>query len=102
MRKRYKVVDRRRFYLFITSLFVVMAIIILSLISNNKVHSSVYEIDYEEVEVVEGDTLWNIAVGYLPEKTDIRKMIYDIKEFNNMETSYIYPGDIIKIPLVNR
>lgn len=98
MKKKYKIVNKRRFYLFITSLFVVIAMIIFSLVSNNKVHSSIYEVNYTEVRVVEGDTLWNIALAYLPENTDIRKVIYDIKRFNNMSTSYIYPGDIIKIP----
>lgn len=102
MKKKYKIVNKKRFYLFITSLFVVLSIIIFSLISNNKVHSSIYEIHYEEVKVVEGDTLWSIALTYLPEKTDIRKVIYDIKKFNNMDTSYIYPGDIIKIPASNK
>jgi len=102
MKKKYKIVDRRRFFIFITSLFIVVAIISFSLLLNNKVHSSVYEIAYEEVRVVEGDNLWNIALLYLPEKTDIRKVIYDIKKFNNMKTSYIHPGDIIKIPIVNK
>lgn len=102
MKKKYKIVNKKRFYLFITSLFVVIVMIIFSLVSNNKVHSSVYEINYTEVRVRDGDTLWNIALAYLPEKTDIRKVIYDIKKFNNMNNSYIYPGDIIKIPQFNK
>ncbi len=55
-----------------------------------------------EVKIVEGDTLWNIALNYLPEKTDVRKMVYDIKEFNEMEDFYIYPGDRIKIPVISK
>lgn len=102
MRKRYKIVNKRRFYLFITSVFAFISIILFTLLLNNKAHSSVYKVNYREIEVVEGDTLWNIALHYLPEKTDIRKMIYDIKEFNGMDNSYIYPGDIIKIPIANR
>ena len=101
MKKRYRIVNKKRFYLFITSLFAVIAIV-LSLFANNMVHSSVYEIEYEEVKVVEGDTLWNITSKYLSKDTDIRRMIYDIKEFNKMDTSYIYPGDVIKIPITNR
>jgi len=98
MKKKYKIVNKMRFYLFITSLFVILAVIVFSLLSNNKVHSSVHIVEFDEVEVVEGDTLWNIATRYLPEKTDIRKMIYDIKEFNQMDNGPIHPGDIIKIP----
>ncbi|MDR7856200.1 LysM peptidoglycan-binding domain-containing protein [Tissierella sp.] len=102
MKRRFRIVNKKRFYLFITSLFAVIAIIVLSLFTDNMVHSSVYEVKYEEVKVVEGDTLWNITSKYLSEDTDIRKMIYDIKKFNNMDTSYIYPGDIIKIPILNK
>jgi hypothetical protein len=102
MKKRYKIVNRRRFYFFITSVFAVISILLFTLLLNNKAHSSVYRVNYREIEVVEGDTLWNIALNYLPEKTDIRKMIYDIKEFNEMDNSYIYPGDMIKIPITNK
>ncbi len=99
MKKRYKIVNKRRFCFFITSILAVISIIIFTLVLSNKAHSSIYKVKYKEIQVVEGDTLWNIALNYLPEKTDIRKMIYDIKEFNGMDNSYIYPGDIIKIPI---
>lgn len=102
MKKRYKIVNKKRFYLFITSVFAVISIILFTLLFNNKAHSSAYRVKYREIQVAEGDTLWNIALNYLPEKTDIRKMIYDIKEFNGMKDSYIYPGDIIKIPIENK
>lgn len=102
MKKRYKIVNKRRFYLFITSAFAVISIILFTLLLNNKAYSSIHKAKYREVIVVKGDTLWNIALDYLPEKTDIRKMIYDIKEFNGMEDAYICPGDIIKIPIANK
>lgn len=99
MKKRYKIINKTRFYLFITSVFV---IIIIGLLSVNKVYSSIYEYNYDEVQVGEGDTLWMIALHYMPEGYDVRDMIYTIKSFNSMYTSYIYPGDILKIPLINK
>lgn len=102
MKKKYKIVNKKRFYLFITSVFVIVSIVLFSLLFNNKAHSSEYTVKYREIQVTEGDTLWDIALTYLPEKTDIRKMIYDIKEFNGMDDSCIYPGDIIKIPIANK
>ncbi len=102
MKKKYKIISKKRFYLFITFLLAIASIVLLSFTSNNMVHSSVYEIKYEEVRVAEGDTLWNITSKYLSKGDDIRKMIYNIKIFNEMDTSYIYPGDIIKIPLTNK
>lgn len=96
--KRYKIVNKKRFFAFQT--FVLALIMILfSQVINRTVYSSVYQSRYIDIYVTEGDTLWTIAKDYLPEKTDIRKMIFDIKQFNNMETSYIYPGDTIKIPI---
>lgn len=41
-----------------------------------------------------------IALNYMPEKYDVRKMIYEIKVLNKMETSNIYPGDIIRVPTI--
>lgn len=101
MRRKYRIINKRRFYLFLTSVFIIIAMIVLSLVSNNKVHSSYYEIEYVSIEVKEGDTLWNIASKYLTDYSDIRKAIYDIKALNKLDSSYIYPGDIIKIPSTN-
>ncbi|MBU5437630.1 LysM peptidoglycan-binding domain-containing protein [Tissierella sp. MSJ-40] len=98
-KKKYVIVNKRRFYAFLISLLVVIAIIFLSLLSNNKAYSSNYKTAYIEVAIKEGDTLWNIALKHLQEKQDLRKLIFEIKQFNEMESSYIYPGDIIKIPI---
>ena len=35
----------------------------------------------------------------MPKDYDIRKMVFEIKEFNNMKDANIYPGDLIKIPI---
>lgn len=50
-----------------------------------------------EYLVQKGDTLWSIA-----EKTgfnvDIREIVYRIKALNNLDSSTIYPGDVLLIP----
>ena len=51
------------------------------------------------VEVSEGDTLWTIADRFTDNSVDIRNTIYKIREFNCLNTSEIYPGDVIIIPL---
>ncbi len=53
--------------------------------------------DYIEIEVNKGDTLWSIAKEYGSEKQDIRKTIYYLKKENNLKSSYIYIGQILKI-----
>ncbi|MBU5426605.1 LysM peptidoglycan-binding domain-containing protein [Tissierella pigra] len=100
MKKRYKIINKNRFYSFITSSFIILSLVIFSLLTTNKVHSSIYKIDYKEVKVAEGDTLWTIAMNHLPSNMDIRRMVYEIKEFNDMDSGYIYPGNIIKVPVI--
>lgn len=76
-------------------------IIVVGALSIDKVYGSVYEYNYDEVIIVEGDTLWNIALNYMPKNYDVREMIYIIREFNKMETSQIYIGDTLRVPYIN-
>lgn len=100
--KKYKIVNKRRFYLFVTFVLTIGTIIIFSIFNSVRAHSDFIPNPYFEVKVIEGDTLWNIAKEYLPLNYDIRKMIYNIKEINEIESANIYPGDIIKIPIINK
>lgn len=76
-----------------------LAIVILTfiLMSNIKVYSKNIP-EYNFVCVEKGDTVWSIASMYSHD-TDIRKVVYDICKINNLQNSYIYPGDIIKVPV---
>lgn len=98
--KKYKIVNKKRFYLFVTFIFILTGIIIFNLIANNNAHSSILAEPYEEIIVIQGDTIWSIASKYTPIKYDIRDMVYNIKRINEIETSYIYPGDTLKIPII--
>lgn len=99
MKTRYKIISKTRFYLFIMTVLIILATSILLLIDRREAHSNAYQTQYEELQVIEGDTLWDIAKLYLAPNEDIRRVVYDIRKFNDMSTGYIYPGDIIKIPL---
>ncbi|MEJ6950552.1 cell division suppressor protein YneA [Natronospora cellulosivora (SeqCode)] len=55
-------------------------------------------IQYEEVTVQEGDTLWSIANNYNTNNQDTRRIISQIKSFNNLDGVILQPGQIIKIP----
>ena len=98
MKKRYKIVNKKRFYSFILITATVLTMLISLIIGNAKVHSSDYYIDYIDFQVMEGDTLWGIANDFAQPDQDIRKVIFDIKKLNHMDSGYIYPGDILKIP----
>lgn len=102
MRKRYRVVNKTRFFTFVTSLIVIVLMIISSIFFKAKAHSSLHMEEFYEIEVKEGDTLWEIAGKYLPGERDIRKKVYRIKIFNGMDSANIFPGDIIKVPKSNK
>ncbi|HLR20408.1 MAG TPA: LysM peptidoglycan-binding domain-containing protein [Tissierellaceae bacterium] len=98
--KKYRVVNKNRFYLFITSLLIIILIISTSFISSLKAHGMVLKENYKEYTVYPGDTLWNIALKYKPNNYDVRDMVYEIRDFNDMNTFYITPGEILKVPVI--
>jgi LysM repeat protein len=100
--RKYVIVDSKRFFVFITFLFVIFSLLISLIITLPRVHSSIQEQKFEEYHVADGDSLWNISLKYLPKDYDVRKMIFEIRELNDMEDSYIYAGETIKIPIYNK
>ena len=52
-----------------------------------------------EVEVIDGDNLWEIADKYYSEDIDLRKKIFEIKKMNKLETVMLQPGQKLKIPV---
>ncbi|GAA4701592.1 LysM peptidoglycan-binding domain-containing protein [Brevibacillus fulvus] len=53
-----------------------------------------------EVTVQAGDTLWKLAASHRPDGViDLRDLIVEIQELNQLKDPLIYPGQTIKIPL---
>lgn len=97
--KRYVVVKPRRFFLFLTFVLLLTSIVLFIFLNSTKAHSSIFKAKYKEHYILDGDNLWNISLKYKPKGYDIRKMIFEIKELNNIDTGYIYPGETIKVPI---
>ena len=51
-----------------------------------------------EYVVNPGDTLWAIAADHVPPGEDIRRLIADIRETSGIQSSVIYPGQVLLIP----
>ena len=98
-RKRYKIINGKRFMTFLLSAFIAVLSMTFLFAKDNRVYSSTYKENYIEVKIEEGDTLWNIAINNMPKEYDVRKMVFEIMEFNHMKNAYIYPGNKIKIPI---
>lgn len=99
--RKYVIVDSRRFFTFVTFMLIICTMITTLVFSLQMAHGDVYNQNYKEYKVIHGDSLWGISLQNMPENYDVRRMVFDIKELNNMETSYIYQGDTIKIPIYN-
>lgn len=49
--------------------------------------------------VVSGDTLWDIAAEHVSPGDDVRVLIDDIKRSNDLASSVIVPGQVLRIPI---
>ncbi|NLJ79089.1 MAG: LysM peptidoglycan-binding domain-containing protein [Tissierellia bacterium] len=96
---RYRIVNKKRFISFIMISIIFLLSIIFLFFQNNRVYSSTYKENYIVIKIIQGDTLWNIAMEYKPEGYDIRKMVFEIIEYNDIENVNIHPGDLIKVPI---
>lgn len=56
------------------------------------------EVQYVEVTVARGETLWDIAATYKDGRTDTRDMVYKIRTANELVDATVYPGQVLKIP----
>lgn len=82
---------------------IVLVLAVLTIISIKAYNDKKVRTEWEENRVVNtivvssGDDLWSIAEQHKPSWMDAREYIYEIKELNNMFTSYIYAGEQLLI-----
>jgi hypothetical protein len=43
--------------------------------------------------------LWSIAEQVAPEDTDVRAVVAEIRNLNDLESSLIYPGQSLLVPI---
>lgn len=97
-----RIVNVKKFIVSSTILFS-MVFIAVSMLVN--VAYSKNNINYKTVYVTQGDTLWTIASeeqenNNYYEDEDIRDIIYDIKNINNLSASDLKVGQELKIPVI--
>lgn len=85
--------------------FLILLVIGISLIFFNNNSYSKVEVKYKTELISLGDTLWLIAKResqnnkYYQDK-DIREIVYDLKQLNNLQASDLVVGQEIKIPQI--
>ncbi len=98
--KKIIIVSKTRFVIFVTLVLLILGFISSEFFKFEKVYSATYD-KWIEITISKGDTLWQIAKNNNPNNHDIRKVVFEIMEYNDMEDANIMPGDVIKIPLTN-
>ena len=96
MKRTYRIANKYRFITFVAVMVIISSMIIGALFPVSAAVSR--QISYTEVKVEAGDTLWTIAKAYGDSSKDIREIIYDICQVNNVDAASIYPGQILRIP----
>lgn len=98
MTKKYRVSSKFRFTVFMTVFIIIAVSAIGMMLGFNTVNSSSKDI-YNQVQIEAGDTLWDIAVEYGPENSDVRKIVREICDLNEITADSLYIGQRIIVPV---
>lgn len=96
-KKSYRVKSKFRFTTSITIMLIVIVFMANTVLGFDDARS-LTKSNPIEVEIEAGDSLWNIACEYGPSNIDIRKIVYDICDLNEITADSIYPGQKILVP----
>ena len=97
-----KVVNTKKF---IRSISITIGLIIFIILMLANISFSHTEVNYKEIAISSGDTLWSIAKheknnnDYFENK-DIRDIVDEIKYLNNLSNSNLNIGDKLNIPTI--
>lgn len=98
MTKRYRVVNKFRF-----TVFVVLMILLIATFANfalgHSTADSLTRTEYMNLKVSDGDTLWSIAKTYMADSGDIRQSVYELCQLNGISADELYAGMKIQVPV---
>ncbi|MFZ7120458.1 MAG: LysM peptidoglycan-binding domain-containing protein [Eubacteriaceae bacterium] len=97
MGKRIRITNKIKFTI---SLFIIIfAIYSILMFTFNEASGEELE-EYKKYVVKKGDTIWKIALINIDTNKDVRELVYDIYDVNNIAGSEnIYPGQLLLLPV---
>ncbi|MDD6311172.1 MAG: LysM peptidoglycan-binding domain-containing protein [Firmicutes bacterium] len=96
--KRYKVKSKFRFITFIV-IVMCMCVGVFGFITGIGDSTALTKpADNQTVEILAGDTLWDIANEFKSDDTDTREAVYEICKLNNIKADDLVPGMILEVP----
>lgn len=92
-----KIINKRK----LVKSFVILILIAISIIMVSRKSYSKMDTEYTERYIYSGDTLWSIAKEEISTNEyfygkDIRDVVYELKEINNLDNSELNVGEKIK------
>lgn len=99
-RRKLRIANKFRFTVFMTIVCFILIGTVGTLLGLNTAESAEIP-QYTKIYVRSGDTLWSLAEQHGSSSLDTRKVIYEISLLNNLDDDYIYPGQVLTIPLYN-
>ena len=98
MNKKYRITSKFRFTMFLVVMILCLMTTIGTLLGLNTVNSASMN-QYNQVQVEAGDTIWNIACEYAPDDMDVRKVVHDICDINEIQADQLTAGQKIIVPV---
>lgn len=98
--RRFKKTCKTMLTLWIMSLVLIATIVGTSVYFITAQRSAMVYYTTTTVVVEDHDTLWGIADD-LDAPYDIRKVVKEIRDMNNLESATIYPGEVLRVPVFN-
>lgn len=96
--QRYRITSPIRFFTFVFLTVSIAIFGIYSLVTFNSTEAATFH-TYKQVVVEANDSLWSIAEEYTSESDDVRDMIDEIKEINELDSSELQVGDTLFVPI---
>lgn len=96
--RKFRIVSKFRFVVFLVVVILIAFTAISTVAGFNTAISLSYN-EYRCVEIESGDTLWSVASEYAPEDMDVRQVVHDICDTNDIQASDIASGQKILVPV---
>ena len=98
MTRRYRVANRFRFTVFVTIMIILITTLVNFALGLNTAESLTY-VEYMDLEIMSGDTLWSIAETYMSDADDIRVAVYELCKINDISADQLQAGMTIQVPV---
>ena len=97
-KKRYRIKSRVRFFTFVLVMLLLTVTASNTILGLNNAEGQTKD-QYTIVEVLYGDTIWDIAREHLSDDMDLRDAVHVIMSINNISAEELQPGQTLKIPV---